>query len=116
MIATTKEFSIETDKYITDKEKDSYKIVRSSPIYIEFINKNADKSEGVAFLEKYLSLDRDDVFTFGDSGNDIEMIKNFNGVAMGNAIDECKRNAKFITKSVDDHGIVYAFENYIKNH
>lgn len=116
MIATTKEFSIEIDNFITANEKDSYKVVRSSPIFIEFINKNADKSEGVAFLEKYLSLDKNDIYTFGDSGNDIEMIKNFNGIAMGNAINECKSNAKFITKSVDDHGIVYAFENYIKNY
>ena len=42
------------------------------------------------------------------------MIKNFNGIAMGNASDECKSVAKFITKSVDENGIIYALENFVE--
>ncbi len=114
MIATTKEFSLECEKYITKEEKTNFKVLRTSSIFIEFINKNTDKSEGVAFLKEYLSLNYEDIYTFGDSGNDVEMIKEYNGIAMGNATKECKDVAKFITKNVDDGGVIYAFNNFVK--
>ena len=43
---------------------------------------------------------------FGDGDNDIEMIKFAHiGVAMGNADNEVKENADFITDSIDHDGI-----------
>lgn len=113
MVASDKAFSIEVEKNITKEEKAAYQVVRTSPIYVEFINKNTDKTIGVEFLRNYLSIKKEDVYTFGDSGNDYLMIKNFNGIAMGNATSECKSISKFITKSVDEMGIIYAFDNFI---
>lgn len=50
---------------------------------------------------------------FGDGGNDLSMIRQAGiGVAMGNATDELKRNADYITTSVDDDGILNAL-NYL---
>ena len=52
-----------------------------------------------------------DTYCFGDSHNDIEMVKNFaNGVAMGNATNELKNVSKYITDSNNNHGI-YKFLN-----
>lgn len=103
------------DEDITQLEKDKYSIVRSAPYFIEFMKKGADKSRGVAFLKDYLKIkNNNDVYTFGDSGNDILMIKKFNGIAMGNAIEEVKENAKFITKSCSENGVCYALKNYCK--
>ena len=46
---------------------------------------------------------------FGDGGNDIDMIKHAGiGVAMGNARDEVKAAADYVTTSVDDNGILNA--------
>lgn len=114
MISSSKTLSIEYEKEITEEERKKYRIVRSSPIYIEFISKTADKAYAVKFLKDYLKISNDDVYTFGDSGNDYLMIKDFNGIAMGNAIQECKDVAKFITKSVDEGGVVFALENFVK--
>ena len=53
---------------------------------------------------------------FGDGGNDLSMIRQAGiGVAMGNASDELKRNADYITTSVDDDGILNALNFYIMN-
>ncbi len=42
------------------------------------------------------------------------MLEDFQGIAMGNAIDACKEKAKFVTKTVYEDGIAYAFNEYIK--
>ena len=42
------------------------------------------------------------------------MIKNFNGIAMGNATDEIKKVAKYTTKSVLENGVAYAINNIVK--
>ena len=65
-------------------------------------------------MRNYLNIEKESVYTFGDSGNDVKMIKDFNGVAMGNASEECKKVAKFVTKSVDENGVIYALDNFVK--
>ena len=50
---------------------------------------------------------------FGDGGNDIEMLRHVGiGVAMGNAKDEVKACADYVTTSVDDDGIVNALRHF----
>lgn len=99
---------------ISQEDKDKYNIVFSDPKYLEFVSKETDKATGVSFLSNYLNIDKKDVYCFGDQGNDYLMIKNFNGIAMGNSIDECKKVADFVTLHVKDDGVSYAIENYIK--
>ncbi len=99
---------------LLDEDKIRYNAVLSDPKYLEFMSKQTDKAYGVSFLKDLLKLDIMDVYTFGDQQNDLLMIKGYNGIAMGNAIDICKENAKFITKNVEEDGIAFAFENYVK--
>ena len=62
-----------------------------------------------------LKYQKENVFVFGDSGNDVSMIKRFkNSIAMGNGINEVKKHAKYITKSVDEAGVVYALKELLK--
>jgi len=50
----------------------------------------------------------------GDGFNDVEMVKCAGfGVAMGNAVDEVKSVANYITRSNDDNGIVDVLEKFI---
>lgn len=92
---------------------DNFNIVASNRYFLEFAPKNVDKSSGVKFLAKYLNIKDENIYTFGDAGNDISMIKNYNGIAMGNSIDEVKNVAKFITKSVDEDGVSYALKEIL---
>lgn len=92
-----------------------YSAVKSSKVFLEVTNKKATKGKGVEFLRKYLKVKKTDVYVFGDSGNDISMIKKFkNSIAMGNGIDELKKSAKYITKSVEEAGVSYALKEILK--
>ena len=54
-------------------------------------------------------IEFDDVTFFGDDFTDIEMLKAAGtGVAMGNAIDELKQRATYITDDCDKDGIYNA--------
>ncbi|MFR1042121.1 MAG: HAD hydrolase family protein, partial [Faecalibacillus intestinalis] len=62
---------------------------------------------------EYYGLDLKDTMAFGDGGNDMQMLKHVNtAIAMGNAGDELKSIADFVTKDVDDEGIAYALKHY----
>lgn len=89
-------------------------VVRSDPCYLEILPKGSDKATGVLELAKILGVKKEDVYCFGDEGNDIKMIASFHGIAMGNAIPEVKEKAEFITKPVTEHGVAYAISHFIK--
>ncbi len=99
---------------VLKEDEEKYNAVLSDPKYLEFMGKSADKATGIAFLKDMFKLETVDIYAFGDQQNDLLMIKGYNGVAMGNAIDICKENAKFVTKNVEDDGIAFALENYVK--
>ena len=50
---------------------------------------------------------------FGDGGNDISMLRHAGiGVAMGNANDDVKAVADYVTTSVDENGIANALKHF----
>ena len=50
---------------------------------------------------------------FGDGGNDISMLQHAGlGVAMGNAKEEVKQKADYVTTSVDEDGIANALKHF----
>ncbi len=50
----------------------------------------------------------------GDQGNDLTMVDYAGlGVAMGNAIDEVKNAAQFITKPNTEDGVAFAINKYV---
>ena len=50
---------------------------------------------------------------FGDGGNDIPMLRHAGiGVAMGNAQDDVKASADYVTASVDEDGIRKALQHF----
>lgn len=75
-------------------------LYHASNFYIDFFHKSIGKYNSIIDLAKKLKINEIDIFVFGDSGNDTEMISKFeNGVAMGNAPDYIKKKAKYIIGS-----------------
>ena len=71
------------------------------------------KQGGVEYFCKYFDIDLSETMAFGDGGNDISMLKFVEiGVAMGNAGDNVKEIADFITEDVDNHGIEKALIHF----
>jgi hydroxymethylpyrimidine pyrophosphatase-like HAD family hydrolase len=64
-------------------------------------------------MAKHFGLNPDHTMAFGDGGNDSTMVRRAGiGVAMGNAIDELKAEADYITASVDDEGVRKALQHF----
>ena len=73
--------------------------------------KNMNKFTGIQFLCNQINVDIRDVIFFGDSSNDLTAISNVGlGVAMGNALDIVKENAKEVTLSNEENGIAVFLE------
>ena len=71
------------------------------------------KGEAVRDVAAALGVDLSDTYAFGDGINDLSMIRAAgHGVAMGNAVDEVKAAAEFVTTNVDDDGIANALTHY----
>lgn len=93
---------------------EKYTVVRSTPYFLEFLNKAVNKGTGVELLAKHLGIKREEIMTFGDAGNDLDMIKYAGmGVAMANAFEEVKVVANYITDSNEEDGVAKAIEKFI---
>lgn len=88
-------------------------IVKSTPYFCEIGSPKATKSAGVEFLANKWGIKRDEILTIGDQDNDIELLKAGGvPVAMGNASDELKKYACYITDTVENDGFAKAVERY----
>lgn len=75
-----------------------YNVVKTMPIILEVMNKDCNKGNGVKILADKLRIKREEVICIGDQANDTEMITYAGlGIAMGNAIQELKDIAQYIT-------------------
>ena len=99
--------------YLKEKMPELY-IVKSTPYFCEISNPKAKKSCAVEFLAKYYGIKKEEIFAIGDQNNDIELLKAGGiAVAMGNATDELKKHANYITDTIDNDGFVKAIEKFL---
>lgn len=99
-------FSVSSEPYIMSdilRECDSY---RWHPSFADVIAKGNSKSTGIDAVLRHCGIELSEAMAFGDGGNDIPMLRHVPcSVAMGNASDIVKSNARYVTASVDDDGI-----------
>lgn len=88
---------------------------RWTPAFTDITHVEADKGKGLLAMAAYLGLNIDETVAFGDGGNDISILKRAGiGVAMGNAGDEVKRMADYVTTAVDDDGVSRAIRHLLR--
>ncbi|KGE16253.1 Cof-type HAD-IIB family hydrolase [Paenibacillus wynnii] len=81
--------------------------IRWHPVCMDVLPGNGSKANGIAQMMNILGVKKSDVYAFGDGLNDIEMLGFVgHGIAMGNARDEVKAAATYVTRNVDDNGII----------
>ena len=101
-------------KKIPKEYYEKYTIVRSTPSFLEFLNPLANKGAGISLLANYLGIKSEEVICVGDAGNDKHMIEYAGlGVAMGNATDEIKELADYITLSNNEDGVAHVINKFI---
>ena len=83
------------------------------PLGYDIIHYQGGKHIGISHVLDYFGFTKDEAMAFGDEFNDIEMLDYVtHAVVMGNAKDEVKQHAEYVTNDVDHAGIEQAFQHY----
>lgn len=89
------------------------KVVSWWPKACDIIPINGGKGIAVQKILEHYNYTKEESMAFGDGGNDIEMLQAVGcGIAMGNAKEEVKEIADYITDSVENDGICSAIEHF----
>lgn len=105
---------LRTKKLIDDANIKGINTFLSSPIFLEIIPTGISKGSTVEIICNNLNIDKENVMSFGDYHNDIELIATSGyGIAMSNAIDEVKAVAYDITDNNNNCGLGKAIDKYI---
>lgn len=90
-------------------------IYTSRPTYLEVIDKNASKLNGLKFIIKKFKIKKEETIAIGDNFNDKEMIEFAGlGIAMGNSPDSIKAVANYVTSSNNEDGVSHALIKFLK--
>lgn len=84
-----------------------------APHLVEIVPRGFHKGTGILKACELLHVDVADTFSFGDSANDMEMIRAAGtGIAMGNATASLKDAADYVTTSLENDGIWNACRHF----
>lgn len=83
---------------------------------VDIIPKGVDKGRAIAVLQKYMNLNSSQLMAFGDSDNDLELLKHCgNSYAMKNANDAIKKTAKYHTNwDNNENGVLRTIQLVVK--
>ena len=89
-------------------------VVKSTPYFCEFSNCDATKGKALTYLCDLWGIKQEEVLCIGDQDNDLELLS-VGGVkvAMGNATQNLKNIADYVTDTVDNDGFVKAMNKFI---
>ncbi len=90
---------------------DDLKEVRWHADAVDILVTANSKAKGIADVLQHLNIDMKNAMAFGDGLNDLEMMKTVGlGVAMGNGEPQLKELADFVTKNIEQDGILFALQ------
>lgn len=80
---------------------------------VEIVPNGYSKATGIKRVCDLLGIKKEHTYAFGDSANDLDMLMFVShGIAMGNATDEAKRAAEYVTTDIMEDGIKNGLEYY----
>ncbi|WP_078431210.1 Cof-type HAD-IIB family hydrolase [Metabacillus halosaccharovorans] len=104
----------EVERKLQTELADEFSIMRSKPYFLEFTEKGVTKGTSLDQLIQACGIKREEIIAIGDSYNDLSMIEFAGlGVAMGNAPDDIKEIANFVTESNMNDGVAKVVEEFI---
>lgn len=102
------EFEAEVMKVLPNCEA-----TRWSPTFIDVIPAGGGKHVAIQKIMEYYGYKKDEIMAFGDGGNDKTMLMTAGiGIAMGNANEDVKEIADYVTTSVDNDGVLNALKHF----
>lgn len=98
------------------KESVGFTVTSSTSYNLEIGGENTSKAHALDVFSQISGIPLERVISFGDSPNDIAMIKESGfGVAMGNALPEVKEIADYVTLTNEEEGVCYAIRLLLFN-
>lgn len=91
-----------------------YNVTRSEPNNLEFVSPHASKGYALMHLVDLLHVSIPETICVGDSENDLSMLKMAGtGIAMGNASEELRAIADYVTDDNNHDGLAKAIEEWV---
>jgi Cof subfamily protein (haloacid dehalogenase superfamily) len=108
------ELVAKAEQIVLDELRDAVSASRSKPRFLDVTSHGIHKGTVVVRLAKLLNIPTERVAVIGDGPNDIEMFKQAGvSIAMGQAVDEVRDAATYVTTSNDDEGWARGIEQYV---
>lgn len=117
--ATEKEI-IQMTPFITEEEEKEVlpsiptcEVGRWYHAFADVTAKGDTKQKGIDEIIRHFGIRLEETMAFGDGGNDLTMLRHAAiGIAMGQANEEVKQAADYVTDSVDENGIRNAMRHF----
>ena len=105
---------VEVEKKLQKQLEGQLSVMRSKPFFLEFTEAGVTKGTSLNKLIQKLGIKREEVIAMGDSYNDQAMIEFAGlGVAMGNAPDDIKEIANYVTDTNMNDGVAKVVEKFV---
>ncbi|HOB29029.1 MAG TPA: Cof-type HAD-IIB family hydrolase [Bacillota bacterium] len=104
----------EVKKILKDGYPGKFTMLKPHPFFLEFTHRQATKGQALCRLAEELDIRREEIISFGDSHNDLDMIQYAGlGVAVANACPEVLAAADLVTAANTEDGVARVIEDYI---
>ena len=79
----------------------------------DVISNGGGKAKGIEEILHHYGIKKEETMAFGDGENDIDMLAYCQiGIAMGNAHEDLKKVADYITEDIDNNGVELALKHF----
>ncbi len=86
--------------------KAHYQVIDLGKNFTEILPLPYTKASCMDYLMNFFRIDRSECYVFGDSPNDLPMLRHVpNSICMGNGHEEVQREAAFVTDPIDRNGL-----------
>ena len=109
LIAGDKELIKEIEQKLIDLHGKNLNIYKSQATYLEVMSPDASKAKAITLIIDKYGINKNEIIAIGDNYNDKGMIEFAGtGVAMGNAPEEIKLIADYVTDTNNNDGVAKA--------
>lgn len=106
-------FVSDRQREVLEKTLDYCAITSWAPGAVDIFARGGGKMNDIKHILDVYDIKPEECIAFGDASNDVGMLKFCGiGVAMGNATEDCKQAANYITTDINDNGIENALKHF----
>lgn len=110
---TTSITGLSDEKAFADTFKDDFNLIAHGQKVIEVVPNGFTKATGIQYMMEYLGVAKEECYAFGDSINDMEMLRFVDhSVGMGNAVEDVLSVVEHVTTDIEDDGLYNALDYY----